>query len=181
MLTATIILYILIILPLFIRVEGFFDKESKKVQYKIKLFRFITILFGYVELIDEGIVIHVNNIKAFIIYYKEIISLRKKFKPLKDYHIYRLNSSINLGSKNNYVKVYAFSIVYNSIANAVGFAINVVKPYLKIKNDINVYQNKNILNINFSFVIVLNILMIILSFIKILLEKMIYAIKKQPN
>ena len=150
-------------------------------KYKIKLFRYITILFGNIEIIDVGVAIHVNNIKAFILYYKDIFSMRKKFKPLKDYHLYRLNSIINIGYSKNYDLVSSFSIMYNSIANCCGFVVNMIKPYLKIKNDINIYEDKDIFSIKVNFIILFNLLMILLSLVKILLEKFNYAIKKQSN
>ena len=181
MLTAIVIIYIILIFPLFIRFEGVLDTESKHLKYKIKLFKYITILFGYAEIINEGIAIHVNNIKAFIIYYKDAFTIRNKIKPLKDYHLYRLNSNISIGSVNNYDKVLSFSILYSAMVNCIGYSLKTIKPYVKLKNDIYVYKDKNAFNLKFDFVILLNILMIVLSFVKIILEKIIYAIKKQPN
>ena len=180
MLIAFIISYTLLIFPIFIRFYGEIDKETKKLKYKIKLFRFITIFFGYAEFIDEGIAVHVNNIKAYIIYYKEFFAIHNKIKPLKDYHLYRLKSVISIGSSAN-DKMLTFIIIYNAIVNAFGYTINKIKPYVKIKNDVNVYYDTNMFNVKFNFVIVLNLLMIFLSFIKVYLEKMFYAIKRQPN
>lgn len=178
-LTIIVIIYIFLIFPVFVRIEGVFDNDTKKLKYKIKLFKYITVLFGYVELIDVGIAVHVNNLKAFIIYYKDIFSIRKKFKPLKDYHIYRLNSVVNLGSENNYENVICISIIYNAFVNIMGYTLNIIKPYVKVKNDINIYKKESVFNVNFNFVVVFNVLMVILSIAKIYTEKIIYALKKQ--
>ncbi len=181
MLIAIVIIFSLLIFPIFIRFEGEIDKKTQNLRYRVKLFKILPILFGYAEIIDEGIAVHVNNIKAFIIYYKDFFSIRKKIEPLKDYHFYKFNSTIYIGSKDNYDLVLTISIIYNAIINLIGFAFTNVKPYLKIKNDINLYNDKNEFILNVNFVIVLNLLMIALSFIKIILEKFIYAVKKQPN
>ena len=145
--------------------------------YKIKLFGFIKFLFGYVECIDEGIVVHINNKRAILIFYKDIFSMRKKFKPLKDYHIFRLNADISIGFLDDEVQKINFAIIYNIIFNELAQFFTQIKPYLRLNSNLSLYEQENILRLKIKISFVFNILMAIFSLIKIVLEKVVYAIK----
>ena len=55
------------------------------------------------------------------------------------------------------------------------------KPYLKMKNDIIIEEKIKKFKIYLNNVLVLNLLMILISMIKIMGEKIIYAIRKKQN
>ncbi len=182
-LAIVIITYIFLIFPIFVNIKVKYLKSAKMLEYKIKLFSFITLFFGYVELIDEGIAIHVNDKKAILIFYKDIFSMRKRFKPLKDYHIFRLNANASIGLLDDEVQRLNFIIIYNFIFNIIGQCANQIKPYLKLKSNIALYEKEDLFSFVIKTTIVLNMLMILISLIKIVLEKIIYAIKSRtkPN
>ncbi len=183
MLAVVVIVYAILIFPLFININIQYTKGTKILEYNIKLFSFIRVLFGYIELIDEGIIIHINNKKAILIFYNNLFSMRKKFKPLKDYHIFRFNTNISIGILDDEVQKLKLVFMYNYIFNVVGQCASQIKPYLSLKSKICLYENKDLLTFTVKTTFVLNILMILISIIKIILEKMIYAIKNrtQPN
>ena len=173
MLAIIIIVYIVLIFPLFININVKYLKNINNLEYQIKLFKFITIFFGYIELIDEGIAIHVNNKKAILIFYKDIFSMRKKFKPLKDYHIFKLNTAILIGGLNNKEEKLGFCMMYSFISNIIGQYFSQIKPYLTLKSNISFYDNKDMFMLRVRTTFVFNLLMVLISFIKIILEKII--------
>lgn len=183
MLAVVIIVYVFLIFPIFLNINVKYSKNEKLLEYKIKMFNFITILFGNIELIDEGIAIHINNKKAILIFYKDIFSMRKKFKPLKDYHIFKFNTSISIGINENEMQTLNFIFLYNYIFNIVGQITNQIKPYLTLKSKINLFNKEDFLILLLKTTFVFNIFMVLISLIKIILEKIVYAIKtkSQPN
>ncbi len=150
-------------------------------EYQIKLFGFIKIIYGYIELIDEAIAIHINNKKAILIFYKDIFSMRKKFKPLRDYHVFKLNTAISLGVLDDEVQRLNFAIMYNFIFNIIGQCTSQIKPYLSLKSNIILYEKENIFMFRVRSTFVFNILMVLISLIKIFLEKIIYAVKSRTQ
>ncbi len=183
MLAVIIILYIILIFPIFININLKYSADDKMLEYEIKLFSVLTIFYGYIEFIDEGIVIHLNNKKAILIFYKDIVSVRKKFEPLKDYHIFKLNTTIYMGVLNDEELRLNFAMMYNLIFNIIGQCANQIKPYLSLKSNICIYKKENLLILRVRTTFVFNVLMVVISLVKIFGEKIIYAIKckTQPN
>lgn len=174
---------IFIIFPLFLNIYVYFSINEKKLYISINLYKIIKIFGGYCELIKEGIVIHLTKNKAIIIPISTIFKLKNKVKPLKDYHIIKWNSKIELGRENKVLSSISIAFIINYIYNFIEWVMLNRKPYVKIENKINIYESQNTFKLYFSCAVVLNMLMIILSIIKILVEKFIYAIsnRKQQN
>ncbi len=179
MLTIVVVLYIFLIFPIFTNINVRYSKNVNMLEYQIKLFSFITILFGYIELIDEAIVIHINNKKAVLIFYKDLFSIRKKFKPLRDYHIFKLNTNIKFGYLGDGIEKINFFIIYNFIFNMIGQWVGEIKPYLSLKSNIMLCEKENTFIFRVRSVFVFNMLMVLISLIKIFLEKIIYAVKSR--
>lgn len=181
MLTLSIVIFITLIFPIFINLDACFIKERSKIYYKISLFYIINILNGYIELIEEGIIIHLNKFKAVIIPYKNLLGMRKKFKPLKDYHFLRFNSILELGGENDLMNSFSIGYVYNYIFQYVNWFLYHQKPYVKLNNKTIIYKDDNRLNYYCNITVILNLLMILISVIKILMEKILYAIRNKTK
>lgn len=179
MLAVVVIIYAILIFPIFININVRYSKNINMLEYQIKLFSFITIIYGYIELIDEAIAIHINNKKAVLIFYKDIFSIRKKFKPLRDYHIFKFNTAISLGILDNETEKINFALIYNFIFNIIGQCTNQIKPYLSLKSSIMLYEKEDVFMFKVRSTFVFNVLMVLISLIKIFLEKIIYAIKSR--
>lgn len=179
MLGAVIVSTIIIIFPIFLNIDIIFSKEAKRVIFLLRIFGFIKIISGYIERIEEGFAIHVSPKKAFIIAYDKIFGMRNKVKPLRDFHFIKVRSITELGSDKSIVAPLCAGFVFNYINWFLCRYFYVNKPHLDVKNDVNIYEEKNVFNIYFSGTVVFNLFMIILSAIKILTEKIIYAIGKR--
>lgn len=182
MITATLILFAFIIFPLFINVNIYFDKNLSKLFFSFSFLSIIRI-GGYVEKISEGIAIHYSNKRAIIIDYKNLFKIKNKIKPLNDYHFIKFKSTIEIGGKNDVLNFVYLGFLINYIENVFEWFIYNKKPYVKLNNNVNVYTNEEVFKIYINVQILFNLLMVIISVIKILVGKSIYAIrnKKQQN
>ncbi len=155
----------------------------KKLFFSIKLFKVFKIFSGYAELKKDGIFIHLTHKKAILIPYSSLTGMKKKIKPLKDYHIIKWEFEADLGFATKTVLALETAFFVNYITSFINWLTSNIKPYLIIKNNVNVYESQNVFKMYFYGTILLNLLMIILSLIKIVLEKIIYALstRKQQN
>jgi len=176
----TLIISAILIFPIFINFDLCFIKDNKKLYYKLSLFG-IKVLRGYVELIKEGVVIHLNKYRAIIIPYKKLFGIRKKFKPLKDYHFIKFNSILELGGKNDLINAISAGFIHNYIFNYLEWFFYHKKPYVDLKYKTIIIKDTNKLNYYCNLTVIFNLLMVVISLIKILMEKIIYAIRNKAR
>ena len=183
MLILVIALFIFLIFPIYLNGYFYFSLDVKKLFFSIKIFKVIKILSGYAELKNDGVFIHLTRKKAIFIPYSNITSMNKKVKPLKDYHIIKWELEADLGFDANTLLALETAFIVNYITSFINWITSNMKPYLIIKNNVNVYEAQNVFRMYFYGTVLLNLLMIILSLIKIVLEKIIYALsaRKQQN
>jgi len=170
-----IVVFAILIFPIFISLDGAFILSDKKIHYKIKIFKIFNLFYGYVEKDAGGIIIHISKRKAIYIPYSSMFDMSKKFKPLRDYHLIKFNSLLEVGGEKVFYSL-CFSFVYNYIDNIISWFFYHKKPYFKFDNRVLLYENEQKFNYFLQATVVFNILMVVISFIKILVEKIIYAI-----
>ncbi len=180
---AIVTIYIVLIFPIFLSINLEYSQNIKLLRYQIKLFGLLSIFGGYVELVEDGIVIHLSKRKAVLIFYKDLVSMRKKFEPLKDYHIFKLKTDVYIGLLDYEAEKINFATLYTIFFNIIGQYASQYKSYVTLNNNIYLFEKDNFVKFIINTTFVFNILMIIISIIKIILEKIIYAIKirSQPN
>ena len=175
MLITVIIIFTTLILPIFIKVWFNFSGKEKKLFFCITIFGFIKIISGYAEKIKEGIAVHISKNKAFIFTFKNIFDARNKVKPLKDYHVIRFESVTEIGSSSSSMLPLLVSYTASFIDNVLCWFLYNNKPQLHVDNKIFVFEGEDRFEIFCKFNVVLNALMLIISLIKILMEKLVYA------
>ena len=181
MLATVLIVSIILFFPLFLSINGFISKDLKKIYFSICLFGFIKILSGYAQFLSDGVAFHLTRKKAYIYFYKKIFDLKNSVKPLKDYHIIKFYSVLEIGSLNGLFLPLSAGIALNYVNNIILWLFDNKKPYVKINNYIDIYENKDIFNLYLKASLVLNLLMIILSIIKICVEKIVNGIRKRKQ
>ena len=181
MLAAVIIIYVFLIFPTFVSINAFFSKKTGKLYFGIFIFGIIKILSGYAQTCDDGYVIHLSDKKAVFTPYKSLFEIKNTVAPLKDYHISKIDWFIELGSDNSVMAPLAAAYILNFINYfARGFIFS-NRPYLKINNGISVYEEKDMLNFYIKTVVILNLLMIIISLIKIFMEKILNVFRQRKQ
>lgn len=180
-LTAFIIIFSVIIFPIFITIRISFNKKNEKLYYSIVVFGCIRLLNGYIEIIKEGIAIHLTKYKAIIIPLKNILEMRKKIKPLKDYHVIRFDIKLVFGVNESLIIPISISFVIRYLLQFIEWFLYNKKPYVKINTDISIYEDKDIAELNAKATAVFNLMMVVISLIKIGVEKVFYAIKNREQ
>ena len=171
------IIFLLLIFPIFLSINLYFNKDELKLFYLIKIFN-IKLIRGYAEVIKEGIIIHLTKNRAILLPFNKVFTLKDKVKPLKDYHVIKSSLVIEIGNIENNFLPLSSAYVLNFINNLISFHLYQRKPYVKTNTICNVFIDKDIFTIKLDSTIVFNLMMIIISLIKICTEKMYYAIAK---
>lgn len=172
-----VLFYFILIFPIFFGANIRFNLEEKRIFAVIKLFG-VKVFTFYIDILSEGLIIHLTKKYAVIVPFAKIFDVRKKVEPLKDYHIIRFSSVIEIASEENPLFAYYIAHVLRFFNEFILWFFTCYKPYLKINNITNADYGKNELKINIKFTIVFNLLMVIFSIIKIGVGKLNYAIKK---
>ena len=173
-----VLTFINLIFPIFLTVNTAYSHQYKRLFVTLKVFKFIKVFKFYIEKIGDTFAVHLTKNKAILIPTNKLLGFKKSVKPLKDYHIVRVKSLIIMGKNGNGAEL-AFLASSVSIINEILLrVINEYKPYLKAKNSISVVEGEDVFEIFINFTIAFNLLMIVISVIKILGEKIIYEIRK---
>lgn len=177
------LIYSAIIFPIFLTVKVSLISEKKCAYFGIFAFRMLRIVDGFAG-IEYGKIYYVINGKREVVRLTLLKNMKTKVKPLMDYHILSLNNVLELGDEQ-LITPYVVGQAINVIASSVFFSVLIKKPYLKLTNDIIINDvitdKKKYVNDFLSFTVVLNILMILISIVKIITEKLINAIKKRKS
>ncbi len=177
MLIASIIVFTFLIFPIFINLDIFFSKYNRKIFFQIKLFKIIKILSGYATLEKDGIAIHVKNNKAIIIPFTDFFSFRTKIKPLKDLHIYNINLNFGIGVSQREITCFSLGFICSFMSNIIGKIIYEEKPYITFNTNYLFFNNKEYYAYG-NISVVFNILVVFISLIKVLMEKILLWKKK---
>lgn len=139
------------------------------------------VFYGLIKKETASLSIHTNFFHKQLTI-KSPYEIKKSIKPLNDYHFIKLNALIDAGQEDEYEATFNTTLILSTLFNGIIDIVKYEKPYLDLNYYVNLYD-KNILKVYIRSVIIFNILMIILSLIKILTEKTIYAIRtrKQQN
>lgn len=173
------LIYSAIIFPIFLTVKVSVISEKKCAYFGIFLFKWLRIVEGIAGS-NDGKIFYVINGKKEVVRLTLLKNMKTKVKPLMDYHILRLNNVLELGD-NQLITPLVVGQAINFICSTAFFSALIKKPYLKLTNDILINEKKRYVNDYLSFTVVFNILMILISLVKIITEKIINAIKQRKS
>lgn len=175
---AVIIIYTILIFPLFLTISAKYDKSVKVFFVTFAIFnaRIITVAG---KIFPSGLIINITNNKTIIIPLTKLFYARKKVEPLKDYHFIKFNFELEVGKKDNALQTLFLAHNINAFFNYFHWFLTCHKPHVKIDNAVKIHLDKNELKLKAKLVILFNLLMILLSLFKILVGKINYAFKKR--
>ncbi len=174
-------LFTLLIFPIFVKISIIVKFDYSALYFNISLYGLIDVFYGKAKLSDNTINLWLRSKKEKVYPLNIIFKLNKPFKPLNDYHFISFNSLVEMGVEEITCEGLMVAQAVNQLYGYVTDYFSSTKPYLKIKNDIIIEEKTKKLRIYLDKVLVLNLLMILISLIKIMGEKIIYAIRKKQN
>lgn len=181
MLLWVIIVYVTLNFPIFITVFGIVSKQKKGIGFEIVLYGFLKVFKGSIFKRGSFLLIEHTFKKKYYMPVSEIFSMKTTIKPLKDFHILKLKTLTEIGLNGDVFLPCMGISVFKFLNNGICKIINADKPYLKLKNDVNLYENRDCFNVYIKTVVVFNLMMVLLSLIKIIIGKLVYAVKKSKQ
>lgn len=172
MLLAILISVFFIFFPLFLNIEANYKHQEKILYIKLKIFNKIKIFNCKTSIKNNNLILFYGENKKKLISIKSILT-KNSIKAFLDINTIRIKSKIEIGINNQEnLDYYLYLICANHVLNFLFFKIITNKKnYLKIKNDINIYQNKKLFNFIIETTFLLNFFVIIINLIKILIGK----------
>lgn len=170
-------LYIFIIFPIYSKFNFAFILNNRKLYFTINILG-LSIIGGYVTVKKNGFIILIGKSKVIKYPYKKLLRIKNNTKILKDFNIMSFRSFVEYGNENSVCFANAIANVYVWHNNVLGKIFSYIKPYLKLQNDVNLYQDCNKLNVYLEIKILFNILSILIILTKIIKEKICNAIKR---
>ncbi len=171
------IVVLVIIFPIFLSVKLNFSTKEQILKFKIYLFG-IRVLLGYAKILKEGIIFHLTKKTALLLQFKSILSIKDKVKPLQDYHLLVLKLNFNIGAEDKILNSIGFCFLLKYFESFIQWFLTYKKPYFLLKNNCNLYLDETYSSVDLYGRIVFNLLMILLSIIKILTGKLKNALSK---
>ena len=171
-------IFFVLIFPIFVSGFAVFGKNDKSLSFGVYLYGAICVFMGKIKKRGGYLFIKHTFSKGKYIPICKILSFKKTIRPLNDYHIIVLRSLTEAGTGENPFMPVLCANAFNVVNSIAGNVITANKPYLKLKNDLNLFENDSRFNVFIKTVVVFNLLMVLLSVIKILAGKLLYAIKK---
>lgn len=169
MIIAVSAIFLSIIFPIFINAFIFYENNQKKLYFNLCVFS-ISIISGYVERTGIALQIQLKR-KSIKVPLKKLLSIRGSFKPLKDYHVFNVKSFVNVGAKSSGAVLLGLGAFSNTFINAFNqYHYNRRRRNL-IFNNINYVLDEGGFSVSLKSLFVINILMILISLTKIILEK----------
>ena len=179
MLIAIICAYVVLIFPIYSGVRLKFDNERKIVFFKLKLYGFITILNGFIQITSSGILVQYTKKKHKLYRFSNLSDIKGGMKPIKDYHLIHLSIDLHVGDFDDLENALILTQIYQSISEEIFFAVNLRKPYIKFKQDLRIYEGERSFKLKVKLGILFNLLMIFLSLFKIVFGKVTNGLLKQ--
>lgn len=169
MLIAIIISVFFIIFPILVNVQLVYLKQLGKIYFNIKIFGLFNIVKGCVEVKDKEIKLLLNQ-KEKNIKLAKILSSKNNVKLLFDFNFISTYVFVELGLKNVVKSLFVAHLI-NSAGSYFSWFFRQNKPYLEIKQDVQLYLDKEIVNVFFKGQILINIVAILSLLFKLLMGK----------
>ncbi len=173
-----IIAVILLIFPFFVSIYFSVQKTEKTLRFAITVFG-ITVFRFNAALFGSGIFVNRTFKKPYKLEFTPVFDGKMiKFPKLKGVSVLSVRGVSRVGFEDDFfITLYMSALFFAE--NAIFRAFNIKKPHLQIKNDLNLYQDKNIFDVFLRLNVVFNSVDIIYILINFLSEKIRYAIGRK--
>lgn len=81
---------LLLFFPIYVKTDGHYDMNGRKLTFSISLYRFFRVFGGYIATYKGGLAMHVSPQKAILIPYKDLNRERKRFSIMRAFHLRKI-------------------------------------------------------------------------------------------
>ena len=154
---------ILLFFPIYLKADGHYDMNGRKLAFSIGIYRYFHILGGYIATYQGGLAVHISPQKAILIPYKNLDNERKRFSIMRRFRLNKINITVETGPE-----YLLSSIVMQTLFRIIFFILGEEKG--KIENNLWVTDG-DALRITMNISVRFNLY--------ILLRKLMIAIKEK--
>ena len=90
-------IFILLFFPIYLKADGHYDMNGRKLAFSIAIYRFFRVLGGYIATYQGGLAIHISPQRAIIIPYKDLNNERKRFSIMRTFQLRKINITTETG------------------------------------------------------------------------------------
>lgn len=162
-----------LLFPIFLNINLFFDIEKKKCCFSVYLLRFIKLHGGYITVCRRGIVLHMSRKKALLVPFRELLDSGKKFEITSGFILYGYSHFIEIGGEENLV-LPLFAAAMVRILTCIGAAYAVKKRHCRsFKGDVACIYGKPCLKVSMRLIFLFNLGLLLLAGIKLILRNIL--------
>lgn len=184
LLFANIIIVPILIAVIFILVFPFFpsiclylNKDDKSAEFFVKIFG-IKVFYAAAMVKNNGLYVKKTFKKPYLVKLSVPTNIRGNIKKIKKIGILSVDAAFNIGLGENDLSGFLAVSTLQNVQIAVFNALKTDKPHLKLKNEINVYDNSDAFNAVIKIKTIFNLIDVLTVLFYNLTEKIHYGITK---
>ena len=164
LLSIILALVILLFIPIYLKTDGHYDMNGRKLAFSISLYRFIRVFGGYIATYKGGLALHVSEKKAILLPYSQLDKERKRISIIRSFRLRKINTTIETGAEYLLLSAYA-----QALFRILFFVLGGKKE--KIENNVWLTEG-DILRATVNFTVRFNLFMLFVKLIKSIKERM---------
>ena len=90
---------VLLFFPIYLKADGHYDMNGRKLAFSIAIYRFFRVLGGYIATYQGGLAMHLSPKKAVLIPYKDLNNERKRFSIMRTFRLRKLQITTETGAE----------------------------------------------------------------------------------
>ena len=170
-LSAVCAVVIALIFPVFSDIYLFWGKDHQKLYFNVRIYRFIKIYGGYMQVVKEGLAFHVSETTVFILPFAEILDTRKKFQITKGFFLSRLRLLSEIGYGEDFMIPLMVTALIQAVSGALYGVLSQAKGSdVDFESD-TIFGPGDKLHVFAHLRFVFNLLIVAIAGTKILLKK----------
>ena len=88
---------IFLFFPIYLKADGHYDMNGRKLAFSIAIYKFFRVLGGYIATYQGGLAIHISPQKAILIAYKDLDRERKRFSIMRTFRLNKIQITMETG------------------------------------------------------------------------------------
>ena len=96
-LSISLSIFILLFFPIYLKADGHYDMNGRKLAFSIALYHYFRVFGGYIATYKGGLAVHSSPQKAILIAYKDLDNERKRFSIMRAFHLREINVTMETG------------------------------------------------------------------------------------
>lgn len=169
-----------ILFPIFFTVNMHINLLTQKIYFSFYILKFIKIYGGYATLYDKGMAFHLTKKKAVLLPYNEMHNGPKKFEITKGFYMLAYAQNIEVGIQENLGQAIILVSAIEAISTMFANYFFTRKKCQSFKTNMLLNQTKNAANATLRLILVFNVVILSIAFVKLILEKILKK-KEEKN